>query len=275
MLVWARYFSPQVAFPMSQTFAIPASLRVLIVDDNTTNRTILHYQVLHWQMRNGGAAATGPEALALMRMAVDLGDPYRLVLLDMQMPGMDGLALAKAIKADPKIANTRLVLLSSMGERLSTAQLKEVGLDAWLTKPVKQQTLLQTLTDVMVPIPLELQAVETSAQPQAPAGGNCRPLKILLAEDSSVNQQVAVMQLRKLGHSTDVAANGLEVIESVRRIKYDLILMDCQMPEMDGYEATRRIRQFVGEIASIPIIAMTAHALQGDREECLAAGMDD
>jgi len=270
-----------VKLPLQTTQAVepvlnPAALkgvRVLIVDDNTTNRTILHYQVLGWQMRNGGAAATGAEALAVLRRAVEAGDPYQLAILDMQMPGMDGIALARAIKAEARISQTRIVILTSMCERVSPAELQEAGIDAWLIKPVKQGQLYQTLVRVLS---------QNNAAQSSPSRSGTKEIstvdkgmRILLAEDNVVNQKVAVKQLEKLGYRADVVANGLEVLEALENIPYQVVLMDCHMPEMDGYEATQKIRQSGKNYASIRVVAMTANAMQGDREKCLEAGMDD
>jgi two-component system sensor histidine kinase/response regulator len=248
-------------------------VRVMIVDDNTTNRTILHYQVLGWQMRNGGAAASGPEALAILRRAATMGDPYQIGIIDMQMPDMDGLTLARKIKNDPPIADLRLLMLTSMCERVNAVSMREAGISAWLVKPVKQSLLLQTLLRLLGESPLP----RTAAPSGAPSAGSLssRPLKILLAEDNAVNLKVAVKQLEKLGYHADVAVNGVEVIQALHRIQYDVVIMDCHMPELDGYEATRRIRASGPEIAGVKIIAITANALQGDREKCLEAGMDD
>jgi len=252
-------------------------VRVLIVDDNTTNRTILHYQVLGWKMRNGGSAATGPEALAALRRAVDAGDPYQIAILDMQMPDMDGLALARAIKSDPKISKTRLMMLTSMCERFQPEQMQQAGILAWLVKPVKQNQLAQVLVKIISQPEEPANSMKPATAAPSPASVPLKKsgAKILLAEDNPVNQKVAVKQLQKLGFQADVAANGLEVLEAVSRIRYDVILMDCQMPEMDGYEATRRLRNLRTEASAVRIIAMTANALQGDREKCLEAGMDD
>jgi signal transduction histidine kinase/DNA-binding response OmpR family regulator len=254
--------------------SILAGIRVLIIDDNTTNRTILHYQVLGWKMRNGGAASTGQEALALLRSAAQSGDPYQLAILDMQMPEMDGLMLAKAIKSDPKISTTKLVILTSMCGRVNPAEMQSAGIAAWLIKPVKQHQLLATLAQVMaLRTELPYAEHETGKKEVTPEAST----KILLAEDNPVNQKVAVKQLQKLGYKADVAANGLEVLESLKRIPYDIVLMDCHMPEMDGYEATRSIRttRIKKGLHPIRIIAMTANAMQGDREKCIEAGMDD
>jgi PAS domain S-box-containing protein len=248
-------------------------VRALIVDDNATNRTVLHYHVLGWEMRNGGAASTAREALAILRRARANNDPYQVALLDMQMPEMDGLSLAKRIKEDPTLTQTRLVLLSSMCDRVQPAEMQACGIGAWLVKPVKQQQLLGALLKVMG---------EQPAMQKAPAVANSnegaerqRALKILLAEDNAVNQKVAVKQLQKLGYQADCVANGLEALEAVQRINYDVILMDCHMPEMDGYEATRAIRLLAAPRNQVKIVAMTANAMQGDRDKCIEAGMHD
>jgi signal transduction histidine kinase/CheY-like chemotaxis protein len=252
------------------------SLRVLIVDDNATNRTILEHQLAAWGMVSG-CAADGPEALAVLRAAVG-AMPYELAILDMQMPGMDGLALARAIKADPALAATPLVLLTSLGQRGPTAETQAMGIAACLTKPVRQSQLYDALATVLgappgagarpAPAPAALSAPIAERQT---AGGP----RLLVAEDNTVNQKVAVRMLERLGYQADVVANGLEVLEALDRISYPLVLMDCQMPEMDGYAATAAIRARERAGSRTPIIAMTAGALRGDRERCLAAGMDD
>jgi signal transduction histidine kinase/CheY-like chemotaxis protein len=245
-------------------------VRVLIVDDNTTNRTILHYQVLGWQMRNGGAAAGGQEALAILRRAASSGDPYKIAILDMQMPEMDGLTLARKIQEDPKLAETKVMILTSMCERVDPVEMRGAGVAAWLVKPVKQNQLMSTLVRVVAE-----KKIETIKPVPSQDAVKKQTFRVLLAEDNAVNQKVAAKQLQKLGFPADVVGNGLEVLEAVRRIRYDVILMDCHMPEMDGYEATRQIRLLAGGISGTPIIAMTANAMQGDREKCLEAGMND
>lgn len=249
-------------------------LRLLVVDDNATNRKIVHHQIISWGMRNG-CVASGPEALEILRREAALGDPYDFAILDYQMPIMDGLALAKAIKADPDITNTRLVVLTSLGQKFTPEQMRETGVASCLIKPVRQSDLFNTLVNVMSANPPNARPRHASA---APAPATEHPgVRILIAEDNIVNQKVALRQLRKLGYNADLVANGLEAIEALDRIPYSLILMDCQMPEMDGWEATRRIREREAILQSrhIPIIAMTADAMQGDRERCLQAGMDD
>ncbi len=265
---------PANAKPVKQEKVDLANVRVLIVDDNATNREILELQTLAWQMQSASAASAA-EALRVLRQAAP--GTYPLVILDMQMPEMDGLSLARAIKADPMLSGTRLVMLTSLGQKLNPAELAAAGIAGYLTKPAKQSLLFDCLAAVMGHArPNEVRRITASTAPPPPA----RKLRILLAEDSSINQQVAIGQLAKLGYTADCVANGLEVLEALERIPYELILMDCQMPEMDGYEATREIRrreqppQQTG-CKPVHIIAMTAHAMQGDREECLAAGMND
>ena len=252
-------------------------LRVLVLDDNPTNRKILQHQLHEWRMRDGsGGVVNGLEALAVLWQAAAAGDPYDLVLLDMEMPGMDGLTLARQIKADPTTASTHLILLTSVCGRLDPVDVREAGIAAYLIKPVKMKQLQQTILRVVACGT----GAEQPARPVATASPlNPSPLgpalRILLAEDNIVNQKVALRQLQKLGYAVDTATNGLEVLAALERAQYDAILMDCQMPEMDGFEATRRIRQQNGTLNTVPIIAMTANAMQGDREACLAVGMND
>ena len=276
--------------PAARRKADLQNLHVLIVDDNATNRLIVHHQVTSWGMADGEAAG-GAEALALLRREAALGHPYDLVILDMQMPEMDGVMLARAIKADPAIAPTRLVMLTSLGHRGDSAELRDVGVEACLGKPVKQSQLYDCLATLLAPDSDEA----ATAAPLVRAAATTAPVvvdqlpveqrknvRILVAEDNVINQKVALRQLHKLGYSADAVANGVEAVAASRMIPYDIILMDCQMPEMDGFEATAAIRRrenLEGAAGSstghIPIIAMTANALEGDRERCLAVGMDD
>jgi two-component system sensor histidine kinase/response regulator len=258
------------------------NLHVLIVDDNETNRQILEHQTRAWKMRTH-AVMSAAKALDELRRAQAAGKPYQVVLLDLLMPGTNGLELARSIRADKGLANVRLVLLSSMEARLNAEDLKEAGIDDCLAKPIKQSLLFDRLATLMSgarakPI---TQARNDSPAPPLPAPGNLE-LRILLAEDNIVNQEVAQGLLQKLGYRADAVADGNKVLEALRRIRYDVILMDCQMPELDGYETTRRIRQLEQKRiepfdwkAPVHIIAMTAHAMQGDREKCLTAGMND
>jgi len=261
-----------------------SNLRVLVVDDNATAREFLCHQILAWKLQKG-SAASGHEALKVLRAAAAQGQPYDLALLDVQMPEMDGLTLARAIKADRAISGTRLVVLSPKGRGLSNKELKDAGIEASLFKPVKQQRLLDCLIRLIGKTAATGIAVKGAPLTLPVSGELMAKLKrtrILLAEDNIVNQRVALIALRKLGCMADAVANGFEAIEALQRIPYGLVFMDCQMPEMDGYEATRLIRKGEHESASastgkapIHIIALTASAMEGDREDCLAAGMND
>jgi len=255
--------------------------RALIVDDNATNRKILSHQLDSLGMTNE-EADSGMRALELLRAAAVEGVPYTLAVLDLMMPGMDGLQLARAIKSDPDLAEIHLVLLTSYGQRGDSANAREAGVAAYLTKPVRQSQLFHCLARV-VNQPMVLG--EPSQSSDAGAGlitehvpGERLVMSdklILLAEDNIVNQKVAVRQLLNMGYRADAVANGCEALEALTRIRYDLVLMDCQMPEMDGYEAAAEIRRREGAWRHTPIVAMTANALQGDRDKCIAAGMDD
>ncbi len=253
---------------------------VLVVDDNATNRKLLQHQVRAWHMREFGLAADGAEALAVLRSAAPTAPACQLAILDYQLPGMDGVALARAIKSDPALAGIKLIMLTSMCQRLDPQEMKAAGVDAWLVKPIKQQQLKNCLVRVLdgasasqPPAPGQPAGIPDT--PVAPAGPTHPSLRILLAEDNPVNQQVALGQLRKLGYSARLAADGREVLAALRQEACDVILMDGQMPGLDGYETTRRIRAGQAGDRHPWIIAMTANAMQGDREKCLAAGLDD
>ena len=255
----------------------------MVVDDNATNRQILRHQLYAWKMQKG-SAANGYEALDLLRAAAAESKPYDLALLDMQMPEMDGMTLTRAIKADPLISTTRIIILTSMGYMHSQEELKAAGVDAYLVKPVKQSRLFDCLVNVLGRTAAEHAFAKTAAE-AAPAKPNLdmaqlSHTRILLAEDNAVNQKVALAQLKGLGFTADAVANGHEVLSALRQVPYDIIFMDCQMPEMDGYEASRLIREAERKSNAswkvpVRIVAMTANAMAGDRETCIAAGMDD
>ena len=247
-------------------------LRVLAVDDNDVNREILHEHVIGWGMRNG-CAASGPEALERLRAAAADGAGYDVAILDMQMPMMSGLELAYAIKADPAIAAVRLIILSSIGDHGLATESRAAGVDACLTKPTRHSELYDCLARVMAPgSHPEFSRTDTSTAAVARPHNGAR---ILVAEDSLVNQAVARGLLVSLGYTVDMVDNGLEAIEATERTAYHAILMDCQMPKMDGYEAVRTIRAREGGRARVPIIALTADVLADARTKSLAAGMDD
>ncbi|MDX6530238.1 MAG: hypothetical protein QOH41_2528 [Blastocatellia bacterium] len=280
---WFTARFPKQEVPVARTRTSRLSLdrmRALIVDDNATNRKILSHQLESWGMVRD-EADSGVRALELLRSAAALGTPYDIAILDFMMPGMDGFELARTIKSDPALASLRMVLLTSLGTRGDGATAREAGIAAYLTKPVRQSQLFDCLANVVN---------QTTSPEETTFPGSATPLVtkhtlaeaktmsdklILLAEDNIVNQKVAVRQLQKFGYRADTVADGREALEALSRIQYDLVLMDCQMPEMDGYEATAEIRRREGTRRHTPIVAMTAHALKGDREKCLAAGMDE
>ncbi|MHC1741998.1 MAG: response regulator [Syntrophobacteraceae bacterium] len=272
----------------SQPSATPSAdlrgVRVLIVDDNATNRSILHQQVLSWGMSNG-SAADAREALKLLKDATAGEKPFRVAILDMVMPGMNGLELARLIKSDPATAALPLIMLTSLGENCDPEVLRQGFISACLTKPVRQSELYDCLITVVHAAPARISP--TNCKPSiAERIATFAGKRILLAEDNPVNQEVARHMLQSLGWHVEGASNGQEAIEALARSRFDLVLMDCQMPVLDGYEATRIIRAAEAEnvedlphslpaLRRTPIIALTAHAMQGDRERCLAAGMDD
>jgi signal transduction histidine kinase/DNA-binding response OmpR family regulator len=263
-----------------------SNLRVLVVDDNATTRQILRHQIFAWKLQKG-SAADGHEALRVLRAAAAEGHPYDLALLDVEMPEMDGLTLARTIKADPAIAGMRLIALTPLGHALTGKKMQAVGIDASLSKPVKQSRLFDCLVTVIGKVEAaNYSAAKPGAAPLSPlpsnVGAKLEGTRVLLAEDNVVNQKVALGWLQKLGCSADAVGNGIEVLEALQRIPYTLIFMDCQMPEMDGFEATRLIRKReldTGQVcpwqSPVYIIALTASVMQGDREACLAVGMND
>ena len=263
-----------------------SDLRVLVVDDNASSRQILRHQIFAWKLQKG-SAASGHEALKLLRTAAAEKHPYDIALLDVEMPEMDGLTLARAIKADPAIARTKLIALTPLGHPLTEKEMHAAGIDASLHKPIKQSRLFDGLVTVIGNS--EVTSLG-AARPGAAAFPALSPAvrakldgsRILLAEDNPVNQKVALAWFKKLGCSAAAVGNGIEVLEALQRISYPLIFMDCQMPEMDGLEATRIIRKRELDTSRpcpwkspVHIIALTANAMQGDREKCLAVGMND
>ncbi|MGD0412060.1 MAG: response regulator [Verrucomicrobiota bacterium] len=250
------------------------NLHVMIVDDNQTNRQILEELFHSWGMRS--CAATGAQE-ALEKLQDSAHDPIDAVLVDMLMPGMNGITLAHVIKSDPAIAKTRVILLTSLGKLIDDDKLAEAGVDACLVKPIKRARLFECLTGLSKGKGAPAAPASQEPAPKPPIVLANHPLRILLAEDNLINQRVAVAQLKKLGYSPDVVNNGVEAVEKSGQKGYDVILMDCQMPQMDGYEATEqiRLREHAEGLNPVHIIAMTANAMQGDREKCLAAQMND
>jgi signal transduction histidine kinase/CheY-like chemotaxis protein/HPt (histidine-containing phosphotransfer) domain-containing protein len=245
-------------------------LRVLVVDDNATNRLVLREQLGSWGCRPVEAAG-GRQALALLRGAAGT-DPFRLVLLDLQMPEIDGERTARMIRAEPQVGGVPLVLLSSIGGVRGGAEAtRAMGFAAALTKPVRRSTLLDVIVSVLARVEPATPEPAAPAPAVVPAG-----LRVLVAEDNAVNRNVLLRMLAKLGCEADAVATGREAVEAASRVRYDLVLMDVQMPEMDGFEATQHIRRAeAGGAGQVPIFGVTAHVMEEDRKRCLAAGMDE
>ncbi len=247
-----------------------AGKRLLIVDDNTTNCQILIRQAQSWGMLSQ-ATESGQEALAWLSQ----GEQYDIAILDMQMPGMDGITLGEQIRHQFKDKEFPLLILSSMGKPEIASGVVEANFAAFLSKPIKQSQLYNLLTQILSGQPTKIKRSPAGSPSLDPTLAQRIPLRILVAEDNKVNQQLALQLLQRMGYRADVAGNGLEVIEALRRQPYDVIFMDVQMPEMDGLDATRHICQQWLPANRPRIIAMTANAMQGDREKCLEVGMDD
>jgi CheY-like chemotaxis protein len=261
--------SPAVLQPDSLGLQL-TDLPVLIVDDNETNRRILEEVLTNWHM-HPVAADGSVTALAALEKSIAENRPFKIILLDAHMPMMDGFGLAERIKQDPQWRGVKLIMLTSAGQPEDVSRCQTLGISAYLTKPVKQSELFDVIVSVLSP------REQPSVGPQPRSGSrSTRPrLNVLLAEDNAVNQLLASRILESLGHHVTVVSDGREALSAARAVRFDLIVMDVQMPDMDGFEATAAIRELekpTGE--HIPIIAMTAHAMKGDRERCLAARMN-
>ena len=263
-------FAADVPASRAAGLATLGGRRMLIVDDNQTNRRILR-EMLGAEGIKVEEATTASEGLAAMRQAATKRAPYDLAILDVQMPDMDGFQLATAVRADRGLARTRLLMLTSAGQRGDGERCRELGIRGYLTKPLSRADLLEALGTVLA-------GPEETATPDVVTrhtiAESRRSVRVLLAEDNPVNQQVAVAMLVKRGHEVHLAANGREAVDAVTHRDYDVVLMDIQMPEMDGFEATHAIRALPRGKA-LPIIGLTAHALSGERERCLSHGMTD
>jgi CheY-like chemotaxis protein len=249
-----------------------SGLDVLVVDDNATNRRILKDILTGWGMRptlvDGGVSA-----IAALDHALAIGKPFSFALIDFQMPGVDGFELAQQIKKRSELGTTLIMMLSSVGHRGDGIRFRELGVASYLTKPVRQSVLLEAMLSVLTArdTPTERQVLVT----RHTLNEARRSLRILLAEDNAVNQKLVTSLLGKRGHTSVIVGNGREAVAAIAGGGFDIVLMDVQMPEMDGFEATaatRKAEQTTG--LHIPIIALTAHAMKGDRDLCLAAGMD-
>ncbi|HEY0591315.1 MAG TPA: response regulator, partial [Thermoanaerobaculia bacterium] len=249
-----------------------AGTRVLIADQSPMNRQAIRHSIEAWRMR-ALEASSGDEALAALREAQRTGHPIDVAILDLSLPKTHGVALARMIKCDQAIAGTRVIVMTSIADRLEPQIMRVVGIDACLTKPTRESALFDAIAAATTQRSADVFCADTTGS------GEARPVdasvRILVAEDHPVNQRLALRQLEKLGFGADVAANGRAAVEAVQKKRYDLILMDLSMPEMDGMEATRAIRRMEGTAPGIPIVALTANALAGDRARCLAAGMND
>jgi CheY-like chemotaxis protein len=274
---WLRkQLHPSDAKPVQGALADLQAKRILVVDDHATNRKIVHAYLQSWDCE-ALVATSGQEALALLRQAAEQKAPIDMAIIDFMMPEMDGETLGRTIKSDPLLQDTFCVLLTSRAMRGDAARAREIGFDAYLTKPIKQSHLLKALCtvftreDVAAPSGSKKELVTRHML----AEDQKQSMQILLADDNIINQKVALHLLGKFGYKAQAVSNGKEVLEYLARQPYDLILMDIQMPEMDGYEATRSIRKSQNAYNQIPIIAMTANAMKGDDEKCFEAGMDD
>lgn len=246
-------------------------LRVLVVDDNATNRKILTRMLGNFGCQVT-AVATGREVMPSLVRAALTKHPYRLVLLDLQMPDIDGVNVLQLIRAERLTQNTKVIVLTSMGHRGEIERLKELGCSSYLLKPIKQSQLQETLENV---IGQRTWSERRRRLPEEPPVRIGRRLRILLAEDNHINRKMIKELLSREGHQVDLANNGIQAVEIWQQAEYDLVLMDVQMPEMDGLEAAQRIRSLENGDRHTPIIALTAHAMPGDRHRCLQAGMDD
>ena len=254
--------------------------RALVVDDHRASRQDVEAQLGRWGL-DTVAVPDASRALMLLRSSAAQGAPFDVALIDMHMPGTDGMQLGRDIKADPGVAPTRLILLTSIGTRGQARDAQEAGFEAFLTKPLRQSALHDCLVTLLGRSDAESEHVPTTVAPALitrhtlAEARSARRARVLVAEDHPVNQLVAVGLLERFGYRADVVSNGREAVEAVNRSRYDLVLMDCQMPEMDGFEATRRIRQSEPRGRRLPILALTADATQHGQEECMGCGMDD
>jgi len=262
------------AVPVPAELAYLRGLEVLVVDDNHINRQVLEHVLTHWRMHATGV--DGAEAaLTLMKAVQDAGRPFALVLVDAQMPRFHGFTLVERIRDTPRLAGTTIMMLSSAARPTDAARCQELGVAAYLTKPIRQEDLLNAFLvtlGVRIPPPEPASSTPPAAAPRRQDAGS---LRILLAEDNVVNQRLALRVLERRGHRVVVVGNGMEAIAALEHEAFDLVLMDVQMPQMNGFEATVEIRRREREHGSYtPIVAMTAHVMKGDEERCRAAGMD-
>jgi signal transduction histidine kinase/CheY-like chemotaxis protein len=272
-------FTVQIALPSAQhvapdtASAMLEGRRILFVDDTEVNRRILEELLSSWGTESRGCASA-TEALSILRAARGRGHPYEVVLVDHQMPGMDGERFAHAIRADGTLAGTRLILFTSMGEHLDRDRLAELGFCGFLLKPARRAQIRAALEAALHDSTASNRPVAAGVPVAATARAKIHA-RVLLAEDNEVNKKLALRLLERAGCEVEGVDNGREAVAAFRKSPFDLVLMDCHMPEMDGFAATAEIRRFEGSAERTPIVALTANAMEGDRERCLAAGMDD
>jgi CheY-like chemotaxis protein len=266
--------APEIKVGVPAKAELLRGVKVLVVDDNQTNRRILEGMLKRWEMATI-TAPSGEEALAQMSAALEARQPFGLVLTDMHMPNMDGFQLVEQIRLRPELATATIMMLTSAGHRGDAERCQKLGVSAYLLKPVRQSELREAVARALgapkqegaIPL-ITRYSLQDAQEPR-------KSLRILVVEDNLVNQRLATRLLEKRGHHVAVAGDGKQALSALEKERFDLVLMDMQMPEMDGFEATAEIRK--REKANeqrLPIVALTAHAMKGDREKCLAAGMD-
>jgi two-component system, sensor histidine kinase and response regulator len=277
---WFTALFEKQPFVQEKLLLLPETIRnrrILVVDDNKTNLEILTGYLSAWGCICD-AARDGEMALSMMRAVAKVGAPFDLVITDMRMPEMDGAELGRRIKADSELKDTLTIMLTSQGMRGDAATMKAIGFSAYLTKPIRRSQLFDSLTMVFGTRKHRVEKEKPQLITRYTIDeAKRKKIRILLAEDNTINRKLALHLLEKFGFQADAVANGQEAVQALEMAPYDLVLMDVQMPEMDGLEATRVVRDPQSKVRnhSVPIIAMTAHAMKGDREMCLKTGMDD
>jgi CheY-like chemotaxis protein len=249
-------------------------LKVLVVDDNATNRKILRAMLMRWGM-SPTLVESGPQAIEELRAAGGSGEVYGLIISDVVMPGMDGFQFVEQVRQEKQLTKAKIIFLTTAGRRGNGASCEELGIAAYVTKPVRRSELYEVIACLLKTpvesVPKSLTTRHTLRESQNPAA----LLRILVAEDNSVNQKLIARLLEKRGHTITMVGNGLQAVNALDRDTFDLVFMDMQMPEMDGFEATAAVRKRESQTGlHTPIVALTAHAMKGDRERCLEAGMD-
>jgi CheY-like chemotaxis protein len=272
-MIWLSRSTEPASRRIASDVSSLKGIKVLVVDDNATNRRIVEESLRTWGIKSTSVDG-GKAALEEMKKAETSGRSFSIVLVDYMMPGMDGFELTEKIRADPSIANATVIMLTSAGQRGDAARCLELGISAYLLKPINQQQLLKTMTGSLQKNTVN--KTGASFLTRHSIRESERSLNILLAEDNPINQKLAVRLIQRMGHKVSIALNGRQALEAIETEKFDIILMDVQMPEMDGLEATQaiRTRESLTGRPRIPIIAITAHAMAGDRDRCLEAGMD-